>query len=108
VVYIKVIDGQAGSGEIKEFFDLCSTFGRRRKKENKPSYFPSIAVVIAKSYSPTVPRLFEKLRKNGRYHILTPIAAPGIAKKVNKPPKSHQCLIQCWKWEGQYPDLIFE
>jgi hypothetical protein len=108
IVYIKVIDGQAGRGEIEEFFNLCSTFGRRRKKENKPSYFPSIAVVVARSYSPTVPRIFDKLSKKGESHILTPKAAPDIAKRMNRPPKSHQCSIQCWKWEGQYPDLIYE
>lgn len=108
IIYIKVVDGQAGAGEIREFLNMCSAFGRRRGHDSIPSYFPSIAVVVARSYSPTVPRIFAELQNNGDAHYLIPEAAPRIAKSINKPPKSHQCLIQCWQWDKQYPDLVYE
>ncbi|MFX0051102.1 MAG: hypothetical protein ACFE8U_07385 [Candidatus Hermodarchaeota archaeon] len=106
--YVKVIEGQAGSGEISEFFKLCSTFGRRRGNDDVPSYFPSLAVVVAQSYSPTVPRIIDSLQKKNGKHILVPEAAPRIAKMIKQPPKSHQCYVQLWKWDQQYPDLVYE
>ena len=108
VIYIKVVDGQVGSGEAKEFLEACRTFGRRRSKEDTPSYFPTVAVIIAKDYSPTFSRILENYNKKDGKYILTPEAAPRIAKMINKPPKTHRCYIQCWKWDGDYPDIIYE
>ena len=109
MTYIKVIDGQAGGGEVKEFLKSCSTFGRRKKAESGSSTaFPSMAVIVAKSYSPTVERFIETLPKKGKNHVLMPEAAPSIAKLVNMPPKSHQCLVQCWLWDKEFPELIME
>ncbi|MFW9993794.1 MAG: hypothetical protein ACFFD4_17245 [Candidatus Odinarchaeota archaeon] len=108
VVYVKIIDGLAGSGEIKEFFETCATFGRRRQKEDAPSYFPTIGVVVAKSFSSTVPRIFESYRDKGNRHYLIPKATPRISRVINRPPKNYRCHVQCWKWEKQYPELVYE
>lgn len=108
VVYIKVIDGIAGSGEAKEFFNACKTFGRRRSEKQIPSYFPTIAGIVAKDYSPTFERILRDLNKKDEKYILIPEAAPRIAKMINRPPKTHQCQIQCWKWATSYPELVYE
>ncbi|MFX1250578.1 MAG: hypothetical protein ACFFCZ_03100 [Promethearchaeota archaeon] len=108
VTFVKVIDGTAGRGEIKDFLELLTTFGRLltgKTKDEEFPYFPAKAAVIARDYSPTVQEEIDKLPKHK-----TKTAIPGthIAPDARM-TASAKCFIELWKWrDDKYPELVHD
>ncbi|MFX0063535.1 MAG: hypothetical protein ACFFC7_15280 [Candidatus Hermodarchaeota archaeon] len=108
VTFVKLIDGTARRGEIKDFLDLLTTYGRlrtRKAEEEEFPYFPAKAAIIARDYSPTVQEEIDKLPKHK-----TKTAIPGthIAFDASM-VSSAKCFIELWKWhDDKYPELVHD
>ncbi|MFX0092661.1 MAG: hypothetical protein ACFFBD_12935 [Candidatus Hodarchaeota archaeon] len=104
VTFVKVIDGTAGRGEIKDFLDLLTTYGRlHTSKDDEFPYFPAKAAVVARDYSPTVKEEMNKLPKHKNK-----LAIPGIHIAPDaRMTASAKCFIELWKWhDDKYPELV--
>ncbi len=110
VTFVKVIEGTAGRGEVKEFLDILKTFGKLRSKnssEKEYPYYPARAVVVANDFSPAIDEITDGFaRHKGKANIPGTHIAPDAGMKGV--PSSAKCFVEFWKWiPGSYPERIF-
>jgi len=105
VVFVKVIEGVAGKGEVQEFIELMQEFGIKKEEGQDTEvfpYFPSYCVIVAEDFSPTVKEYLDTLEKeDGKPYI--PGTHINRFASLKTAPDIEKCFIELWKWETPYP-----
>jgi len=112
IIFIKVVDGIVGRGEVKDFIEKVQQFGHLEidnLNENIFPYFPKMVVICGRDFSDTVYDLTNELYKvkNNKHYFLSKylniklISQLGILDTIN-------AWVEYWKWKEPYPERIFK
>ncbi len=112
IIFIKVIDGIVGRGEVKDFIEKVQQFGHLETdnlNENIFPYFPKMVVICGRDFSDTVYDLTDELYKvkNNKHYFLSKylniklISQLGILDTLN-------AWVEYWKWKEPYPERVFK
>lgn len=110
LIFIRVVDGIVGRGEIRDFMENLQNFGGVNPEEIEPGmfpYFPKMAAIVGRDFSETVGDLNERLYKlKGERHFIQSkylVVGPPIGRM-----DIFNCWVEYWKWKEPYPERIFK
>ncbi|MHA1751515.1 MAG: hypothetical protein ACTSYZ_04020 [Candidatus Helarchaeota archaeon] len=112
IIFIKVIDGIVGRGEIKDFIESVEQFGQMEideKDEEIFPYFPKMIVIVGREFSDTVFDLTDKLYrvKNKKHFIQSKNLNLKLLGPIGK-LEIFNAWVEYWKWKEPYPERIFK
>jgi len=112
LIFIKVVDGIVGRGEIKDFIEQVQEFGHfelEQVEEDIFPYFPKMVVIVGRDFSDTVKDLESTLYKvkNNKHYIQSKYLNLKVVGQLAK-TELFNAYIEYWKWDTPYPIRIFK
>jgi hypothetical protein len=110
LIFIRVVDGIVGRGEIRDFMENLQNFGGEVPEETEADifpYFPKMAVIVGRDFSETVDDLNDRLykAKGARHYIQSKHLTVGpVIDKLD----IFNCWVEYWRWKEPYPERIFK
>ncbi|MBD3228272.1 MAG: hypothetical protein GF329_08780 [Candidatus Lokiarchaeota archaeon] len=113
IIFIKLVDGIVGRGDIKDFIQDIQEFGLENIDEAGEEifpYFPKMAVIIGRDYSSTVKDLEDELysKKNDKHFIQSKYLKLNMFPAPLRKFEVFNCFIEYWSWKKPYPKRIFK
>ncbi|MHA1268911.1 MAG: hypothetical protein ACTSPY_03920 [Candidatus Helarchaeota archaeon] len=111
IIFIKLVDGIVGRGEVKDFIEAITEFGNTEIDESSEvfPYFPKMIVIVGRDFSDTVDDLTEKLYrvKNKKHFIQSKYLNLKVLGPLGK-LEIFNAWVEYWKWKEPYPERIFK
>ncbi len=109
VTFFKVIDGEAGRGEVLDFMDAAGDFGIGIMKRGELTiipYPPARVVIVARDFAPTA---IEEVRSLPRHEGTPFLDLSGAYKgvRIRGVPKEVRCAVELWMWhDDSGPEVL--